>query len=149
LEKRGKFKAFAELIHILNGKRGLHKSVAERLLEIATLSCRSGRTATYFQTPDRLSGALRVRVAYADIAISGNRHTYAVRSRAFRMWLAGEYFNVEGKGLGSQTIQDTLSTLEAIEFPRPQIITAIASEKAGKPAAARWMNCGRMPRFVG
>ncbi len=76
-----------------------HKSVAEQLLEI-------GRTATYFQTPDR--------VAYADIAISGNRHTYAVRSRAFRMWLAGEYFNIEGKGIGSQTMQDTLSTLEAI-----------------------------------
>ncbi|WP_373542033.1 DUF3854 domain-containing protein [Chamaesiphon sp.] len=75
------------------------KSVAERLLEI-------GRTATYFQTPDR--------VAYADIAIAGNRHTYAVRSRAFRMWLSGEYFNVEGKGIGSQTMQDTLSTLEAI-----------------------------------
>ncbi|WP_373538696.1 DUF3854 domain-containing protein [Chamaesiphon sp.] len=75
------------------------KSVAERLIEI-------GRTATYFQTPDR--------VAYADIAISGNRHTYAVRSRAFRMWLAGEYFNIEGKGIGSQTMQDTLSTLEAI-----------------------------------
>ncbi len=75
------------------------KSVAERLLEI-------GRTATYFQTPDR--------VAYADIAIAGNRHTYAVRSRAFRMWLAGMYFNVEGKGIGSQTMQDTLSTLEAI-----------------------------------
>ncbi len=63
-----------------------HKSVTERLLEI-------GRTATYFQTPDR--------VAYADIAISGNRHTYAVRSRAFRMWLAGMYFNIEGKGIGS------------------------------------------------
>jgi hypothetical protein len=75
------------------------KSVAERLLEI-------GRTATYFQTSDR--------IAYADIAILGNRHTYAVRSRAFRMWLAGMYFNVEGKGIGSQTMQDTLSTLEAI-----------------------------------
>jgi hypothetical protein len=62
-----------------DGSKKLLKSVAERLLEI-------GRTATYFQTPDR--------IAYADIAISGNRHTYAVRSRAFRMWLAGEYFNI-------------------------------------------------------
>jgi Domain of unknown function (DUF3854) len=82
-----------------SGGKKQHKSVAERLLEI-------GRTATYFQTPDR--------IAYADIAISGNRHTYAVRSRAFRMWLSGEYFNIEGKGIGSQTMQDTLSTLEAI-----------------------------------
>ena len=63
------------------GKKPL-KSVAERLLEI-------GRTATYFQTPDR--------VAYADIAISGNRHTYAVRSRAFRMWLAGDVFQYRGE----------------------------------------------------
>jgi Domain of unknown function (DUF3854) len=81
-----------------SGKKPL-KSVAERLLEI-------GRTATYFQTSDR--------IAYADITIAGNRHTYAVRSRAFRMWLSGEYFNIEGKGIGSQTMQDTLSTLEAI-----------------------------------
>jgi Domain of unknown function (DUF3854) len=81
------------------GGKNPHKSVPERLLEI-------GRTANYFQTSDR--------VAYADIAIEGNRHTYAVRSRAFRMWLAGMYFKVEGKGIGSMTMQDTLSTLEAI-----------------------------------
>ncbi|WP_309739427.1 hypothetical protein [Chamaesiphon sp. OTE_20_metabat_361] len=30
------------------------------------------------------------------------------------MWLAGEYFQAEGKGIGSRTIQDTLNTLEAI-----------------------------------
>ena len=30
------------------------------------------------------------------------------------MWLAGEDFNIEGKEIGSQTMQDTLSTLEAI-----------------------------------
>jgi Domain of unknown function (DUF3854) len=75
------------------------KSAADRLLEI-------GRTATYFQTPDK--------VAYADVSIDGNRHTYAVRSKAFRMWLSGEYYNTEGKGIGSQTMQDILSTLEAI-----------------------------------
>jgi Domain of unknown function (DUF3854) len=83
-----------------------HKSVAERLLEI-------GRTATYFQTPDRVAYA-DIAIRQDSVAIAGNRHTYAVRSRAFRMWLAGMYFNVEGKGIGSQTMQDTLSTLEAI-----------------------------------
>ena len=91
-----------------SGGKKPHKSVAERLLEI-------GRTATYFQTPDR--------VAYADITISSNRHTYAVRSRAFRMWLSGEYFNIEGKGIGSQTMQDTLSTLEAIALYGQDSIT--------------------------
>ena len=91
-----------------SGGKKPQKSVAERLLEI-------GRTATYFQTPDR--------VAYADITISGTRHTYAVRSRAFRMWLSGEYFNIEGKGIGSQTMQDTLSTLEAIALYGQDSIT--------------------------
>lgn len=62
--------------------------------------------ATYFHTSDQ--------VAYADIYINGSRHTYAVRSRAFRLWLSGEYFQHQGKGISSQTLQDTLNTLEAI-----------------------------------
>jgi hypothetical protein len=65
-----------------------------------------GKTAIYFHTADK--------VPYADIWIEGNRHTYAVRSKAFRMWLSGEFYKSEGKGIGSQTLQDTLNTLEAI-----------------------------------
>jgi hypothetical protein len=75
------------------------QTCGDALLEI-------GKTVTYFHTADKIS--------YADIWIEGNRHTYAVRSKAFRMWLAGEYFKTEGKGIGSRTIQDTLNTLEAI-----------------------------------
>jgi Domain of unknown function (DUF3854) len=67
-----------------------------------------GKTATYFHTADK--------VPYADIWIEGNRHTYAVRSKAFRMWLSGEFYKSEGKGIGSQTLQDTLNTLEAISL---------------------------------
>jgi Domain of unknown function (DUF3854) len=74
-------------------------TAGDRLLEIA-------KTATYFQTPDR--------VAYTDIWIEGNRHTYPVRSKTFRLWLSGEYYKLEGKGMSSQTLQDTLNTLEAI-----------------------------------
>jgi Domain of unknown function (DUF3854) len=65
-----------------------------------------GKTAIYFHTADK--------VPYADIWIEGNRHTYAVRSKAFRMWLSGEFYKSAGKGIGSQTLQDTLNTLEAI-----------------------------------
>jgi hypothetical protein len=65
-----------------------------------------GRTATYFHTPDK--------VAYADVSIDGNRHTYAVRSKAFRLWLTGEYFKQTGKGVSAQPLQDALATLEAI-----------------------------------
>jgi Bifunctional DNA primase/polymerase, N-terminal len=79
------------------------KSVGEILLEIA-------RTATYFHTSDQ--------VPYADVIVNGNRHTYAVRSRAFRMWLTGQYLEREDKGVGSQTLQDTFNTLEAIAICR-------------------------------
>jgi hypothetical protein len=65
-----------------------------------------GRTATYFHTADK--------VAYADIQIEGNRHTYAVRSKTFRLWLTGEFLSQTGKGIGSQTLQDSLNTFEAI-----------------------------------
>ncbi|WP_310482591.1 bifunctional DNA primase/polymerase [Chamaesiphon sp. VAR_48_metabat_403] len=79
------------------------KTGGDRLLEIA-------QAATYFHTSDK--------VAYADVTIDGNRHTYAVRSKAFRLWLSGEYLDSTEKGIGSQTLQDTLSTLEAIAIFR-------------------------------
>ncbi len=79
------------------------KTGGDRLLEIA-------QTATYFHTSDK--------VAYADITIEGSRHTYPVRSKGFRLWLSGEYLNSTEKGIGSQTLQDTLSTLEAIAIFR-------------------------------
>jgi hypothetical protein len=64
------------------------------------------KQARYFHTSDK--------VAYADIWIEGNRHTYSVRSKAFRLWLQGQYYEGHGKGIGAQTLQDTLGTLEAI-----------------------------------
>jgi hypothetical protein len=79
------------------------KTGGDRLLEIA-------KTATYFHTADK--------IAYADIWIEGNRHTYAVRSKAFRLWLSGEYLDSTEKGIGSQTLLDTLATLEAIAIFR-------------------------------
>ncbi len=78
----------------------------EKRQTIGDLSLKLAKSATYFHTADK--------VAYADIWIEGNRHTYAVRSRAFRLWLSGEYYKVTSKGISSQALQDTLSTLEAI-----------------------------------
>jgi hypothetical protein len=95
------------------------KTGGDRLLEIA-------KTATYFHTSDK--------VAYADVTIEGNRHTYAVRSKAFRLWLSGEYLDSTEKGIGSQTLQDTLSTLEAIAIFRGEAreVHLRTSEHQGK-----------------
>ncbi|WP_373539906.1 hypothetical protein [Chamaesiphon sp.] len=79
------------------------ESASGKLLEIAKI-------ATYFHTSDK--------IAYADVSIDGNRHTYSVRSKAFRLSLSGEYLDRTEKGIGSQTLQDTLSTLEAIAIFR-------------------------------
>jgi energy-coupling factor transporter ATP-binding protein EcfA2 len=64
------------------------------------------KVATYFHTADK--------VAYADISIEGSRHTYAVRSKAFKLWLMGEHYRANKSGISSQSFQDTLPTLEAI-----------------------------------
>jgi energy-coupling factor transporter ATP-binding protein EcfA2 len=64
------------------------------------------KVATYFHTADK--------VAYADISIEGNRHTYAVRSKGFKLWLMGEHYKANKSGINSQSYQDTLPTLEAI-----------------------------------
>jgi energy-coupling factor transporter ATP-binding protein EcfA2 len=67
---------------------------------------RLAKLATYFHTADK--------VAYADIAIDGSRHTYAVRSRSFRLWLTGEFYRDAGYGLSPQVLTDLFPTLEAI-----------------------------------
>jgi energy-coupling factor transporter ATP-binding protein EcfA2 len=79
--------------------KGGKKTAGDKLLDLAQI-------ATYFHTADK--------IAYTDIHIDGNRHTYAVRSKAFKTWLSGEFYKSEGKGISSQTLQDTLNTLEAI-----------------------------------
>jgi hypothetical protein len=94
-------RAYAKRLEVLPPKppKEERQTGGDRLLEIA-------KTATYFHTADK--------IAYADVTIDGNRHTYAVRSKAFRLWLSGQYYKDAGKGIGAQTLQDTLSTLEAI-----------------------------------
>jgi hypothetical protein len=67
---------------------------------------RLAKSATYFHTADK--------VAYADAPIDGNRHTYAVRSRAFRLWLTGEFYRDAKYGLSPQVLVDLFPTLEAI-----------------------------------
>jgi hypothetical protein len=64
-----------------------------------------GKTATYFHTPDK--------VAYADVSINGNRHTYGVNSKSFRLWLSGEFFKKTERGASSQDLKDALCTFEA------------------------------------
>jgi hypothetical protein len=77
------------------------QTAADSLLTLA-------KQARYFHTSDK--------VGYADVWIDGNRHTYAVRSKAFRLWLQGQYYEVHGKGIGAQSLQDVLGTLEAAIF---------------------------------
>ncbi len=79
------------------------KSATDRAVEI-------GQTVRYFHTMDK--------VAYADVIVDGNRHTYAVRSKAFRLWMSGEYLEETGKGINSQALQEALNTIEAIAIFR-------------------------------
>jgi hypothetical protein len=64
------------------------------------------KTATYFHTSDK--------VACADVYVDGNRHTYPVRSRDFRLWLTWQYYRQTGKVLRSRSFNCVLRTLEAI-----------------------------------
>lgn len=100
---RGKDKRGAALAHKKTNQKAEgtedKKTTLDTLLELA-------QKAKYFHTADK--------IAYADVWVEGNRHTYPVRSKAFRLWLSGEYYDAKEKGIGAQTLQDTLNTLEAI-----------------------------------
>lgn len=54
------------------------------------------------------------RDAYATVPVSGHFENWPVRSKGFRLWLAGQYFRRSARGTSRQATEDALSTIEAI-----------------------------------
>lgn len=53
------------------------------------------------------------RVAYATYPVNGHRENWPIRSRDFRMWLSGRYFEETGGAIGGQALEDGIRILEA------------------------------------
>jgi len=53
------------------------------------------------------------RVAYATFPINSHHENWAVRSREFRMWLSGQYYEDTGRAIGGQALEDAIRILEA------------------------------------
>jgi hypothetical protein len=73
-------------------------TIAERVLKLAF-------AAEYFCTPDKAT--------YADIRVDGVRETHSIRSRAFRLWLTGEFYDSEEKAINSNAMAEVLGVLDA------------------------------------
>jgi hypothetical protein len=73
-------------------------TIAERVLKLAF-------AADYFCTPDKAT--------YADIRVDGVRETHSIRSRAFRLWLTGEFYDSEAKAINSNAMAEVLGVLDA------------------------------------
>ncbi len=53
------------------------------------------------------------RTAYATFPVKGHDEHWSVRSRDFRMWLAGRFYEETGAAIGGQALEDGLRILEA------------------------------------
>jgi hypothetical protein len=53
------------------------------------------------------------RVAYASFPVNAHRENWPIRSRDFRMWLAGRYYEETGSAIGGQALEDGIRILEA------------------------------------
>jgi len=53
------------------------------------------------------------RIAYASFAVNHHRENWPVRSRDFRMWLSGQFYEKTGSAIGGQALEDGLRILEA------------------------------------
>jgi hypothetical protein len=73
-------------------------TIAERVLKLAF-------AAEYFCTPDKAT--------YADIRVDGCRETHSIRSRAFRLWLTGEFYDSEEKAINANAMAEVLGVLDA------------------------------------
>jgi hypothetical protein len=53
------------------------------------------------------------RTAYASFPVKGHREHWPIRSRDFRMWLSGRYYEETGSAIGGQALEDGIRILEA------------------------------------
>jgi hypothetical protein len=66
------------------------------------------------------------RIAYATFPVNDHRENWSVRSRDFRMWLAGQFYEKAGTAIGGQALEDGIRILEARavnEGPQHEIFT--------------------------
>lgn len=84
---------------------------AATLLDIATYDCELWHTAE--------------GDAYATIHRNGHREHWPIRSRAYRQWLSKEFYDQRQNAVGTQTLQDTINTLEGkAQFDGPTYPTS-------------------------
>ncbi len=82
------------------------KTQADVLVEIAS-------AASLFHTADG--------VAYADVEVAGHRETWPVKSKAFRDWIAREYFDKTKSPAGGKAIDPAVALVEArARFDAPE-----------------------------
>jgi putative DNA primase/helicase len=53
------------------------------------------------------------RIAYATFAVNSHREHWPIRSREFRMWLSGQFYDATGGAVGGQSLEDSIRILEA------------------------------------
>jgi len=71
------------------------------------------QTAGLFHTPDG--------TCYADLNIKGHRETWPIRSKGFRYWLAGKFFETTKGAPSSEALQSALNLIEAkAHFDAPE-----------------------------
>jgi hypothetical protein len=71
--------------------------------------------------------------AFGTFAVADHRETYPLRSKAFRRWLARQFYQEHEKAPGSQALQDTVTVLEGkalFDGPEYPVYTRLA-EHAG------------------
>jgi hypothetical protein len=70
---------------------------ADILIELAA-------EADLFHAPDK--------TCYADVTINGHRETWPIRSKGFRRWLCGRFFEAFGGAPNSEALQAAINTIE-------------------------------------
>lgn len=94
-------------------------TISERVLKLAF-------AAEYFITPDKAT--------YADIRVNGVRETHSIRSRAFRLWITGQFYEAEEKAINANAMAEVLGVLDARAY-RSNIVQEVnlrAAEHEGK-----------------
>jgi len=69
------------------------------------------------------------RTAYASFTVNDHREHWPVRSRDFRMWLSGRFFEATGTAIGGQALEDGVRILECARRERGAAIRLFQSHR--------------------
>lgn len=115
---------FTDELHKILKPLGVKKTTLEKAIKIAVKKQLEEQTSNNYEKKNQQDILIELaeeadlfknehRDPFARIPVNGHKEIWPVRSRDFKLWLTGKYFDKTGKGPNSEALSSALNTISA------------------------------------